>query len=91
MQARFLSKCIFLSVSKIHHGYRRTDEEIIGAAKRNGLKPIVHEDYAFLTEFKRSWLVRNLIKHVPYTSILFSAIGKSIPYIRMFHLEKFTR
>jgi len=70
-----------------HHGYRRTDNEIIEIAKRNGLELIDRENYAFLTDFARSRIL-SLFMKIPFMKRLFGLIGKNVPYIRMFLFRK---
>lgn len=70
------------------NGYRRTDKEIIGAARQAGLELTDKENYAFLTEFRRSYLLNRAIKHCSICKRVFSIIGKNIPYIRMFNFKK---
>jgi len=75
------------SVYKKHHGYRRNDSEIDQIAQSNGFELIDVENYAFLTEFSRSRILRYLMV-IPFSKSLFSLIGKKIPYIRMFKYRK---
>ena len=70
-----------------HHGYRRTDNDIIEIAKKNGLELIDRENYAFLTEFARSRILSRLMR-IPFMKRLFGLIGKNVPYIRMFLFRK---
>ena len=73
-----------------HHGYRRTDNEIIESASAAGLELVDRENYAFLTEFNRSILLKRLLasKLNGLLEPIFIRIGRTIPYIRMFYLEK---
>jgi hypothetical protein len=68
-------------------GYRRKDLEIVEIAKKNGFELIEQENSAFLAEFQRSRLLRDLIK-IRLVKNIFSAIGKSVPYIRMYLFRK---
>ena len=61
--------------------------DIIKAAKRNCFELISQENYAFLTEFQRSWILRLLLK-IRFIEKIFSAIGTHIPYTRMFLFRK---
>lgn len=71
-----------------HHGYHRTDTEIIITAWKNGFKLDDQMDYAFLTEFRRSGLLRRIIKSGNIIEKIFEKLGKNIPYIRMFNFKK---
>jgi 2-polyprenyl-3-methyl-5-hydroxy-6-metoxy-1,4-benzoquinol methylase len=80
------------AVIRKHHGYRRTDNEIIESAWEAGLKLVDKEEYAFLTEFRRSILFNRLFsnKLSPPFERMLTRVGKKIPYIRMFYFEKAT-
>lgn len=73
-----------------HHGYRRKDNEIVNAAQCNGFKfkLLEKKDYAFLTEFRRSMFFNKLVQKGFVSEKIFSAIGKHVPYIRMFNFSK---
>ena len=71
-----------------HHGYRRTDAEIIASAAKSGFKLVDQRDYAFLTEFRRSALLRRIIKIDNIIEKIFARLGENIPYIRMFNFQK---
>jgi SAM-dependent methyltransferase len=71
-----------------HHGYRRTDAEIIASAAKSGFEMIGHGDYAFLNEFRRSSLLDRIIKSSSLAENIFEKLGKNIPYIRMFNFQK---
>lgn len=88
--ARFLLARKLPAFVTKHHGYRRTDSEIIDSAEKFALKLAYKENYAFLTEFRRSYFLNRFVK--PNSSIekIFSIIGRSIPYIRMFNFKKIT-
>jgi hypothetical protein len=68
-------------------GYRRNDVEIVEIAKKNGFELIEQENFAFLVEFQRSRLLRDLIK-IRLVKNIFAAIGKYVPYTRMFLFRK---
>ncbi len=70
------------------HGYRRTDKDIFDVAQRHGFQLMYLEKTAFLTEFKRSSIVGRVINGIPCSTFLFSKLGKSIPYIRLFDFQK---
>lgn len=71
-----------------HHGFRRTDNEIIAAAGEFGLKLQDKNNYAFLVEFKRSYLLNKLIAASRPAEVIFTILGKYIPYVRMFCFYK---
>tara|TARA_B110000014_G_C20109552_1_gene584218 strand:+ start:560 stop:1426 length:867 start_codon:yes stop_codon:yes gene_type:complete len=76
------------SIIKHHHGYRRTDKEIIALARNNGFKLITVKNYSFFTEFERSYILSFMIKKIPLMKHFFKILGKKIPYIRMFLFQK---
>ena len=69
-------------------GYRRKNQEIIKFAKKFGFKFINVEKYDYLTELKRSILIRNIVRYLPSSKKIFAFLGKKIPYIRMFKFKK---
>jgi len=71
-----------------HHGYRRSDNEIIAAAQKSGFELLAQENYAFVTEFRRSYIFNKLVKPASFVEKVFGIIGRSIPYIRMGHFRK---
>ncbi len=71
-----------------HHGYRRTDEEIVNIAQQSGFELIDKENYGFTTDFKRSYLLRKLINIHPEIERMFSCLGRNIPHIRMLYFKK---
>lgn len=77
-------------IIKKHHGYRRTNDEIIRCALNNGFEIRDRQDYAFLTEFRRSIVFNLLIPQGSNAEKLFRHIGKRMPYIRMFCFQKTT-
>ena len=75
-------------VEREHHGYRYKDREIVTVAKRYGLVLIDCAKYDFLTEFRRSAVLRNLMGKVELVRSISDLIGKMNPYIRCFSFEK---
>jgi SAM-dependent methyltransferase len=71
-----------------HHGYFRSDAEIIESANKAGLALREQKNYGELFEFRRSILFNKLIKSRSRIEPMFETLGKSIPYIRMFKFEK---
>ena len=71
-----------------HHGYRRTDREIIETARSLGLELVTQKNYAFSTEFRRSIVFSKLVKYGSGIDKFFSAIGKKVPYVRMYKFRK---
>ncbi len=69
-------------------GYVRTDQEIVSAAARAGLRLADSIRGAYLMEFRRSSLIGRLIGKAPWLDGLLSVVGSRIPYIRMFHFVK---
>jgi len=75
-------------VIKKHHGYRRTNDEIKKIAEKNGFSIVLEvENYAFLTEFRRSRTLSLIIK-IPFMEPFFRLLGIKIPYVRMFLFKK---
>lgn len=75
-------------VVKKHHGYRRTDSEVIAAAQKTGFELVAQENYAFVTEFRRSYIFNKLVKPASSIEKAFGIIGRNIPYIRMGYFRK---
>jgi hypothetical protein len=84
-----LSKSSALVVK--HHGFRRSDDEIIAAAKEAGFELVATEDGDFLTEFRRSRILGYLLRKSNIARKIISAIGRKIPYIRLFAFRRFGR
>ena len=74
-------------VSK-HHGYRRSDRDIIEAARPYGLELRHREPLAFTTELRRSRVLNRLITSHALAAGALSFVGRSLPSIRMFDFEK---
>ena len=70
-----------------YFGYRRKDTEIKEIAKKNGFELIDQENFAFLVEFQRSRVLRDLIE-INFIKNILGAIGRYIPYTRMYLLRK---
>lgn len=85
---RFIPKRHLAGLIVKHHGYRRTDNEIVHAAKENGFKFLGKQHYAFLTDFRRSILFNKLITQDSMFEKIFYPFAKHVPYIRMFLFEK---
>lgn len=73
---------------KKHHGYRRSDNEIVQLSSKARFVFREKEDYAFLTDFRRSAILNRLINSSALLKKIFCGIGKRMPYIRMFYFEK---
>ena len=71
-----------------HTGYRRKDREIINSAKLSGFILCDQENYDFLTELCRSYLLNRLIESFSSMEKVFCLIGRHIPYIRMFKFKR---
>lgn len=71
-----------------HHGYRRTDEEIIRTAESCGFRLVHQENYCYLSEFERSRFLNKLIRAHPFFKHMLAKIGRGVPYIRMFDFVK---
>lgn len=68
-------------------GYRHNDLEIQETAVRNGFKFMLQENYAFLSDFSRSRILRYLMK-IPKMKQLIALLGRNIPYTRMYLFQK---
>ena len=86
--AKFVFKRRLDALVVKNFGYRRADNEIIESAREFGLELTDQENYAFLTDFKRSFLLRNIIDRVPVSRNIFKHYGVKVPYIRMFNFKK---
>lgn len=71
-----------------HHGYRRTDMEIVEAARACGLRLVDCETASFTSEFRRSRFLAGIMGLHPRIERLFALAGRHVPYIRMFDFEK---
>ena len=71
-----------------HHGYRRTDTEILEIATANRFHLICQENYDFLTEFERSYVLRRLMNRSFRIRGMFERIGRSFPYARMYQMKR---
>lgn len=71
-----------------HHGYFRTDQDIVKSADKFGLALRSQENYGGLIDFRRSILFNRLVRDGSRTERLFKTLGRAIPYIRMFKFEK---
>jgi SAM-dependent methyltransferase len=75
-------------VSAVHHGYRRKDREILTVATEHGFEIVSQHNYDFLTEFERSFFLRQSIKKLPGFRTGMRQLGRAIPFTRMFDLKK---
>lgn len=93
-EVELLRLMIFLLKGKIHgfvkkhHGYRRTDREVIETARNNGFELVVRKNYGFLTEFKRSIIFNKIVSKNYFFERIFCVIGRNIPYTRIFDFKK---
>ncbi|MBI5714410.1 MAG: class I SAM-dependent methyltransferase [Chloroflexi bacterium] len=76
------------TVTAKHQGYRRSNNDIIHLAREGGFNLIAQQNYAFLTEFRRSLVVNRIIKYIPLAAPFFSALGRFVPYTRMYYFRK---
>jgi len=93
-EANFLRLMKFISTGSQpgllvkRHGWRRTDNEIIAAAKRNGFEIIEREYYSFFNEFRRSAIYARAVPCGSAMELVFEPLGRRIPYVRMFKFRK---
>jgi len=73
---------------KRHYGFKRSDLDIIEAARSQGFIFCEQQDFDFETELNRSQIYSRLSKRIPFLKLLFRPIGRRIPYIRMFKFQK---
>lgn len=71
-----------------HHGYRRSDDEILKSARDAGFDLEYRENYDFLTEFERSFIIHRILGTLPWAKGLFQWLGRAISYTRMYDLKK---
>tara|TARA_Y100000590_G_scaffold377772_1_gene444243 strand:- start:306 stop:1169 length:864 start_codon:yes stop_codon:yes gene_type:complete len=87
----YLSKIINKKIGftfDYNFGYRRKNREIIKLANICGFELVDIKSYDYLTELNRSVLIRKVIEYLPFTKKVFSFVGRSMPYIRMFKFKK---
>jgi len=75
-------------IVKKHHGYRRSNREIIQAASEHGLTLEAQSNYDFSNEFERSRVVGRMIEFLPPLRPVVAQFGRTIPYTRMFKLQR---
>ncbi len=71
-----------------HHGFRRSDQEIIVAAKEAGFELVATEYDDFFTELRRSWILQCLLGAGGFVSKAFSVVGRKMPYVRLFLFKR---
>jgi SAM-dependent methyltransferase len=71
-----------------HQGYRRTDRDIIEAAKKCDLAIMEKQHYDFTHEFERSRIFSRLMGALPFIRPIAARLGRIVPYTRMFKLQK---
>lgn len=71
-----------------HHGWRRTDHEIIHGARQAGFILRHYARYGPTAEFQRSRVLQKLIAAHPVCERAFSALGRAVPLVRMYDFEK---
>lgn len=83
------SKCgKFPGLVMRHHGYLRSDREILKAATLTGFELVEKEDSCFLAEFRRSALLSKILRPGSRIEKIFESWGRFIPYVRMFYFKK---
>ncbi|PIR00983.1 MAG: hypothetical protein COV66_03915 [Nitrospinae bacterium CG11_big_fil_rev_8_21_14_0_20_45_15] len=70
-------------VSK-HHGFRRTDEEIIAKAKEAGFELEVVERNDFLMELRRIRILSMIFNRSGLARKIGGTLGRKMPYVRLF-------
>lgn len=73
-------------VTAVHHGYRRSDAEIVARAERHGMRLQALEHDLFTHELERSVLLSRLLP-VPALGALLRRIGRGLPYVRLFRFD----
>ena len=61
---------------KYHHGFRRTNKDIIESARRSGFEFVSREDFDFLSEFRRSVLLNGIMNRSSLAQRIFSILGR---------------
>lgn len=74
-------------VTKKHHGYRSTNQEMVSIAESRGFKLIDIHCSDPITEVERSWFLRHLVKKYSPLQHLICKFGSMMPYVRMFAFE----
>lgn len=75
-------------IIKKHHGYRRSDRDIVDAALDCGLALTAQENYDFTHEFERSRVLGRMFDVLPFLRAVFGLLGRPMPYTRMFKLQR---
>ena len=75
-------------VEKEPHGFKYKNKEIIAIAKSHGFELVRVHNYSFLTEFRRSGLIRWFTDGSRVAHFLFTQLGRLNPYVRMFAFVK---
>ena len=73
---------------KYHHGFRRTNKDIIESARRSGFEFVSLENFEFLNEFRRSVLLNGIMNRSSLAQRIFSILGRRNPCIKMFKFKK---
>ncbi len=71
-----------------HHGFRRSDDEIVTAAKAAGFVLVGTKYDDFISEFRRSPILGALLKRSNLARKVVSVIGRKAPYIRLFMFKR---
>lgn len=74
-------------IVKNHHGYRRTDQDVLKLAQECHFELLHQENFEYVAEFGRSIILRNFMRIFPPAKLLLGLIGRSAPYIRMYDLR----
>jgi hypothetical protein len=79
-----------LTVTKKHHGFRRSDSEVLELARKADFRLVAHETFDYVAEFQRSYIISRLLTAAPFLRALILSMGKlfGISYIRIFVFEK---
>lgn len=75
-------------VRRKHHGYRYDDRELVAAAAEKGLTLLAVERMDFETELTRSYLYRHGARYIPPVRRGLLAVGRLMPYVRMFAFRR---
>lgn len=71
-------------VTKKHHGYRNTNQEVVAIAESCGFKLVGVHCSDPITEVERAWFLRHLVKKYSPLRRLICKFGSMMPYVRMF-------
>jgi SAM-dependent methyltransferase len=84
---RFLQRRRWEGLVVKHHGYFRSDAEIVESAQRAGFSLVAREEFGHELEFRRSALFSRILDHSRLAAAGLRRVGRLFPYIRLFEFR----